>query len=370
MKHLVLLGGGHAHVAVLKSFAALALGNNSAPRITLISPYARQIYSGMLPGWVAGHYDVNDCTIALPPLVTAANGRFLQAYAVGLDHATQTVICRNGDRDERVSYDFLSIDTGSVANTATIKGAEKLIAIRPIEDFVIAIGELKEKVFARHRASQKTNIVVVGAGAGGLEIAFALQHALVKYGASVSIVSAANTLADNVASRISAALKRADITRYENSIAGAIEADHIQLTNGATIAADVAIAALGAKPAQWPKQSGLACDKAGYIETLNTLQSISHPNIFAAGDIASIVNEPRPKSGVYAVRAGPPLANNLRRALNNETLQAYVPQTRAMYLISTGDKHAIGAWGNFAWQGRWVWRWKNKIDHAFINKYR
>jgi pyridine nucleotide-disulfide oxidoreductase family protein len=367
MKHLVLLGGGHAHVHVLKTLSAQSLVNT---KITLITPYCRQVYSGMLPGWIAGHYALDDCMIQLTPLARAVHIDVIESACREIDFAKQQVVLANGTR---VAFDFLSIDTGSVANRANLATDQDAIAIRPIEDFIRAITTLKENVIARHRAGATSRIAVVGAGAGGVEVAFALQHGLHEYSASIMLISAVKleaALPKPVASRLIRAITRAGITLHEGVAATQVARGAITLAHGEQVNVDAIILALGAKAATWPQQSGLACDGQGYILTNDYLQSISHPNVFAAGDCATMQNFPRPKSGVYAVRAGPPLTNNLQRAINGDALERYTPQARSLYLISTGDKYAIGSWGKFAWQGRWVWRWKDKIDRAFMAKYR
>lgn len=366
MKKLVLLGGGHAHVHVLQSFAQHKIN----AEVTLITPYARQIYSGMLPGWLAGHYQVEDLTISLAPLAKAAGVTLIETFCDGLDLERQEIICRNGQPNrQRIAFDYLSIDVGSVAHTANIEGKDKMLAIRPIEDFINAMMAIKKSIVARHTAGQQTNISVIGAGAGGVEIALALQYAYQQVGVAVCLISAANTLPSTTTTAAHAALKRANIALY-NGVATKVTDDHVALENGIQVASDFVVAALGAKAPTWPRESTLACDTHGYILVNQYLQSCSHPNIFAAGDNASMENMPRPKSGVYAVRAGPPLAENLRRAINGGVPKPYTPQTRSLYLISTGGQHAIGAWGKFSWQGKWVWRWKDKIDRAFVAKYR
>ncbi len=120
--------------------------------------------------------------------------------------------------------------------------------------------------------------------------------------------------------------------------------------------------------AAWLRDAQLALDDRGFIAVNSHLQSISHPFVFAAGDVATLIETPRPKSGVYAVRAAKPLAANLIAALTGKPLRTFSPQRRALYLISTGPKHAIASWGGFAVAGRWVWRWKNRIDRDYIAK--
>jgi selenide,water dikinase len=124
----------------------------------------------------------------------------------------------------------------------------------------------------------------------------------------------------------------------------------------------------GAAAPAWPAASGLATDADGFIRVGPTLQSLSHPQVFAAGDVAAYA-QPRPKSGVYAVRAGPVLAQNLRAACEGQPLQAWTPQARALYLISTGERHALATWGRWSWSGAWVWRWKDRIDRQFMRRF-
>ncbi len=371
-KKLVLLGGGHAHVHVIKTLISNPIANTD---VTLITPTARQVYSGMLPGWIAGHYVLDDCVIPLVPLAHRshrthlAGVSFVEAAATRIHTEKNSVICHDGTR---IAYDVLSVDTGSVAHFANIPGArEHALAIRPIERFIVAIGDIKDAIRARSARGESSHIAVIGAGAGGVEIALALQHAISMHAtAKVTLISAANTLPDGVGAYIKRALSQAGIRLYAGVAAASIAPNQIMLADGRIVNADFIVVALGAAAAAWPRESGLQCDDAGYILTNRFLQSVSHGNVFAAGDCATMQDFPRPKSGVYAVRAGPPLAENLRRAMNGTPLKAYLPQSRSLYLISTGSKHAIGAWGAFAWAGDWVWRWKDRIDRRFIAQYR
>ncbi len=362
MKQLVLLGAGHAHVQVLKSLIEAPL---TEVEVTLISPYGRQVYSGMLPGWVAGHYALEDCVIPLAPLVIKAGVQFRQTAALHIDFMSKEIHCANGDK---VTFDLLSIDTGPVADLSMIPGAaEHAISIRPIEAFIESFQRIKNKILARS-TGHKTRIVFVGAGAGGIELALAMQHAF-SSGVAVTLISATNTLPGSVGPRLARMLAQQGVTMLSNQSASRIEHGAVHLLSGDIIEADIIIAATGATAAGWLGKSGLQTDKRGFVLVNDYLQSVSHENVFAAGDCATMINFVRPKSGVYAVRAGPPIARNLRHYLNNEALVAYAPQARSLYLVSTGDKYAIASWGNFALQGHWVWRWKDRIDRGFMAKY-
>ena len=148
----------------------------------------------------------------------------------------------------------------------------------------------------------------------------------------------------------------------------AVEDGRVRLANGDDVAATTVLVCAGARAHAWLAASGLATDAEGYLRVDRTLRSLSDPRVFAVGDCAAY-SERRPKSGVFAVRAGPPLADNLLRALRGAALQPWRPQRRALYLVSTGAGHALGAWGALGWWGDWVWRWKDRIDRAFVGRY-
>lgn len=364
MKKLVLIGGGHANVHVLKSLAQAPLADVD---VTLISPFARQVYSGMLPGWIAGHYTIDECVIPLQPLAQRAHARFIESAATHINFAANEIACAN---DTVISFDTISIDTGPVANVDVVEGArEHAIAVRPIERFIEAMVALKARVQARYAAGRGSHIAVVGAGAAGVEIALALQFSLQEVGAKVTIISAENTLPGRVAPRIDAALARHHVRQLKGNAAKRITQHQIDLADGTRLEVDEVIVSLGTAAADWPRASGLRVDARGFILTNHFFQSVTHSNVFAVGDCASMENIAVPKSGVYAVRAGQPLAANLRRYLCDEALIAYTPNLRSLYLISTGEKHAIASWGPLAWEGEWVWQWKDNIDRIFVAKY-
>jgi pyridine nucleotide-disulfide oxidoreductase family protein len=368
VKKLVLLGGGHAHVHVLKTLHDAPIADIE---VTLITPYARQVYSGMLPGWVAGHYTIEQCVIPLPPLCAQANVNFRQTAGVRIDLTLRQVVCADGSL---VGFDILSIDTGPVADLSMIPGADAHgIAVRPIEQFIDACTGVLNTVAARKRAGTGTHLAFVGAGAAGVELALSMQHAFTRLpgpgAVQVTLISAANTLPGSVGPRIARVMRERGLQVMPGQPASRIEAGRVHLQSGEVVNADHIIVSTGASAAPWLAMSGLACDARGFLVVNSMLQSTSHACVFAAGDCAGMAEHPRPKSGVFAVRAGPPLAENLRRALRGEALLPHVPQEKSLYLISTGDKYAIASWGDWAWQGRWVWWWKDRIDRAFMRKY-
>jgi pyridine nucleotide-disulfide oxidoreductase family protein len=362
MKHLVLLGGGHAHVQVL-----LDLANEPPPgvRVTLVSPFARQLYSGMVPGLVAGHYRADDCAIPLVPLAERAKASFIENSAVRLDAGTRQVTLADG---QLLSYDALSIDIGATMDRDAIPGArEHGLFVRPIEHFA----RMWEALLAL--AEQRgLSIAVIGAGAAGVELACAVQYRLAER-ARVSLVTGGPPpLADytaKVQASARAALRRLNVTVLEDTCTQ-ITQQHVLLGSGTRLQCDAPLLAIGASAPQWLADSGLALDARGFIATSATLQSTSHAEVFAAGDVASNLALQRPKSGVFAVRAGPALALNLRRFLGGGMLEEHLPKLRSLNLLACGRRSAIVSWGNMAAQGWWAWVWKDRIDRKFVARYR
>jgi pyridine nucleotide-disulfide oxidoreductase family protein len=362
VKHLVLLGGGHAHVHVLRAFAAASC---VGARVTLVSPHQRFIYSGMVPGLIAGHYEEDACAIPLAPLCAAAKVDFVEGAATAVDAAQRRVTLASG---ECLSYDVLSIDTGGVSDRDAIPGARtRALFVRPMEPFVWFCTDML--ALAQQRA---LSVVVVGGGAGGVELAMAFQYRLQDRAQVCLLTGGPPPLSEHAhgaQTRAARALRRYGITVLEDSCAE-IDDAHVVLGRGGRLACDAAVVATGIAAPPWLAESGLALDEQGFAATGPTLQSTSHAEVFAAGDAAGRSDAPRAKNGVYAVRAGPPLAANLRRFIAGGRLDRYTPQDRSLMLLSCGERRAIAAWGRWSAEGRWVWWWKDRIDRAFIARFR
>ena len=361
MKRLVLVGGGHTHLHVLEALAAQPM---PAAEVTLVSPFPGTVYSGMVPGLIAGHYAAPDGLIPLAPLADRARVTRIESAAVALDAAARRLTLADG-RD--LAYDVLSIDSGAAMDRDGIPGArEHALFVRPIEHFI----RLAEPLFAL-AAERVLSLVVVGGGAGGVELAMALQHRLGER-ARVSLVTGGTPpLPDHppaAARRALQALRRARVTVLADSCAE-ITARHVVLGRGTRLECDAPVLAIGSSAPPWLRDSGLALDERGFVATGPTLQSRSHPEVFAAGDVATRTDAPHPRSGVYAVRAGPPLALNLRRFVAAGALEPWHPQKRALALLSCGSRRAIAIWGEWAIEGRWVWWWKDRIDRRFVARF-
>jgi selenide, water dikinase len=367
VKRLVLVGGGHAHVEVLRRFG---LQREPGVEITLINTSRHTVYSGMLPGLVAGHYSWRACFIDLEVLARFAWARLLRDIAVGLDPDRKLVRCADA---AEVPYDLVSVDVGSVANASGVpQSGRHGIPVKPIQRFLSAWDGLVHEVGER-----ELNLVVVGAGAAGIELCLSMQYRLqqrvphnrVKFGV---LALSADILPDHnagVRERMGRVLHARGVAVRTGSRVVRMDDHNLVLEGGNAVPADQVIWATGPAAPRWLADSGLRTDDAGFVLVDDSLRSLSRPDVFAAGDIATIVHHPRPKSGVYAVRQGPPLAANLRLALRGDTPRAFEPQSVALQLITTGDHNAIASWGPLCAEGRWVWRWKDRIDRRFMRRY-
>jgi selenide, water dikinase len=374
LRDIVLIGGGHSHVGVLKSFGMKPI---PGVRLTLICTDMHTPYSGMLPGYVAGHYDYDAVHIDLSRLAAFAGARLYRDEVIGIDRASQKVICKNRPA---VPYDQLSINIGSTPQLHGVPGAaEHAVAVKPIRNFNDRWLQLLERV-KTHKG--KTTIAVVGAGAGGVELLLAMQfrlrNELVKLGRNPDelvfhLLTSSGTILPThnagVRSRFDAVLAQRGVQVHRNAEVTKVNANVLTTSAGQELQADEIIWVTRAGGAAWLKDTGLQLDAQGFIEVNDTLQTVNDPLIYAAGDIASMVNFKLEKAGVFAVRQGKPLTENLRRAVGGTALEAYRPQTSWLALISTGDKYAVASRGWLGFAGAWVWQWKDWIDQRFMRKF-
>ena len=373
LKDLVLVGGGHSHVIVLRRF-----GMEPMPglRLTMIARDIHTPYSGMLPGLIAGHYSFDDVHIDLGPLSQFAGARLYHDEAVGVDLDQRTVLCRH---HPPVPYDVLSIDIG-VTPTLRVAGAgEHGVSVKPITTLVSRWDRLKERV---RQTPQVVRVGVVGAGATGVELTLAFQYALRRllaqlgrpsddpefhlFGADGAILPSHNRSCRGKFQRV---LRERGVQVHVGTRVTSVDAGTIEVEDGSRFELDEVVWATEAGAQPWPGTAGLEVDARGFIRVDDTLQSTSHPGVFAAGDIAAMVNHPREKAGVFAVRQGPPLEANLRRALRGQRLEPFTPQRKFLSLVSTGDPYAVASRGRWSLEGSWVWKWKDFIDRRFLRQF-
>ncbi|TVP61227.1 MAG: bifunctional NADH dehydrogenase FAD-containing subunit/selenide, water dikinase SelD, partial [Halomonadaceae bacterium] len=374
LRDIVLIGGGHSHVGVLKRFA---MNPTPGVRLTLICRDTHTPYSGMLPGYVAGHYAYDDVHIDLSRLAEFAGARFYRDEAVGLDRRAGKVLCRNRPP---VPYDQLSINIGSSPQISQVSGAaEHAVPVKPITGF----NDHWTRLLARMSDHQgPLNVAIVGGGAGGVELLLAMQYRLQNElrsrqrdtsGLGFHIFNAASQILpthnDTVRSHFARVLAQRGVQVNNNSRVERVSDHTLHLADGTEHPMDEILWVTQAGGAKWLEDTGLELDASGCIKVNNQLQSLTDPAIFAAGDIATMVDQPREKAGVFAVRQGPPLAENLRRAVKGQPLKPYRAQKNWLALISTGNRFAIASRGNIGFAGAWVWRWKNWIDQRFMDKF-
>jgi selenide, water dikinase len=364
---LVLVGGGHAHVHVLKSF-----GMRPVPgvRVTLVARDVETPYSGMLPGYVAGHYSFEACHIDLGRLARFAGARLIRDEALGLDRSERAVLTR---AHPPIRWDLLSIDIGSAPRTDDVPGAaEHTIAVKPIARFAVRW----EALLARAPDLPRLRLAVVGGGAGGVELALSAQYRLARLrGGAVEVALVTrDALLPSHNRRVGQLFERILAERGIAVLSGSeivrVRPGSLICGDGKRVDFDEALWVTEAGAAPWLAETGLPLVAGGFIAIDETLRSTGDPRIFAAGDVATMIAHPREKAGVYAVRQGPPLAANLRRALAGKRPRRAIPQRRGLALIGTGDGHAVASRGPLAAYGASLWRLKDWIDRRWMRRYR
>jgi selenide, water dikinase len=354
---LLLLGGGHAHLGVLRAF-----GMRPEPglRLSLLTRETMATYSGMVPGVVAGLYPPEAAMLDLRDLARKAGARLIQAEAEGLDLVRRCVLMK-GRPPPR--WDLLSLDVGAAPRLEVPGAAEHVVPVWPLDGM---LRRLTEAV-----ATAPKRIAVVGGGAGGVELALALRTRLGN-GPDIALFTGPVLLPGHgaAARRLALRLLHERGVAVRPAAVARVEAGKLILEDGVAHRAGLILWATGAAPIPWLRDSGLALDGQGFLALLPTLQSASHAQVFAAGDCATVLAHPRPKAGVYAVRQGMPLAENLRRAARGEPPRHVTPQRRALALLNGGDGTAIASWDGLAARGRWAWHWKQRIDARWMERLR
>jgi selenide,water dikinase len=372
-REIVLVGGGHAHVHVLTAFAKRP---QPGVRLTLVTSDLATPYSGMLPGLISGLYSSEQAHIDLVRLTAATGARLIHASACGLDRPNNRVLLEGRPP---LGYDLVSIDVGITPALDAITGAaEHGIAVKPIGSFLAKFEALRERLLA-HDGPRR--IVVIGGGAGGVELLLSLKHRLGEEAKeagldphvfSFTLVTGGALLAshnERVQKAYRTVLARNGVSVIEHRPVAAIDANSLRFADGGRLEADAVLVTTQAAAPRWFRDTGLKLDEGGFIAVCPTLQALNDPTVFAAGDCAALVETPREKAGVYAVRAGPPLARNLRAAIAGKKPKPWRPQQRHLALISTGERYAVASRGAFKVEGAWLWRLKDWIDRRWMRMY-
>ncbi|MFT0773569.1 FAD-dependent oxidoreductase [Psychrobacter nivimaris] len=384
-KILLLAGAGHAHIGMLRRLSAARLkdADTIEADIHLISEQPQTIYSGMLPGWMAGHYQLHDISIDIKSLCVRAGVRFIQQSLVKVNAASNKVVT-TGDAQTDFDYDVLSLNTGADTdmrwqpdhnsyneyrsdNDDNNTGAANtnVIAIRPLSTFITQW----QRILKAAQQSEKYQLAIIGAGAAAIELVMAAQVALrnINRNHQVTLVCGENLLSgfnSGFRQRVVQQLHRHDITivreRASDYRDGKLSTTHKSLSINAVIAAT------GVIGSAWTASTDLDIEGDGFVAVNDKQQSVSHSNVFAVGDVATRIDKYVAHSGVHSVHGGAVEADNLLAYLGDNVMRSYQPKSRTLYLLSCGDKYAIGSWGNVNLQGRWVWHLKKYIDKRFI----
>ncbi|BCL37591.1 FAD-dependent oxidoreductase [Nostoc sp. MS1] len=377
---LVLVGGGHSHAIILKM-----LGMKPLPevRLTLVSPASDTPYSGMLPGHIAGVYGRDECHINLQKLANFAQAQFCIDKVVDLDLINRKVICAN---HPAVDFDFLSIDIGSTPATLSVSGAaEYAVPAKPVSQLLEHWYRVVDSVTQNPHI--KINIAIAGGGAGGVELALSMQAHLQRIlkqaqqplsNLEIHLFHRRPELMSHHHPSVQRQIKQVLIQRGVKlhleqtvcEITPVSESLEIKCESGLTIKCNKIFWVTQASAPQWVETTGLATDERGFILVNDTLQSLTHPEVFAAGDIATMINHPRPKAGVFAVRQGKPLYENLKRMVQGQPLKPYIPQQQYLSLIGTGDGKAIATRGSITLPPHpLLWQWKDWLDRRFMQQF-
>jgi selenide, water dikinase len=391
VKDLVLVGGGHTHAIALRM-----LGMKPLPgvRLTLITDSSHTPYSGMLPGHVAGYYDFDECHIDLRRLAQFAQAQLYIDRAVGLDLENKKVLCAN---HPPVAYDILSIDIGSTPASIDVPGAaEYAIAAKPVPQFLNQWNQLVQDVI--NNPEKPRRLAIVGGGAGGVELALTMQRRLHQIFAADNpdgVGTGAVPLRQDhpcnpqrleihlfhrgtelmtghspwVRRRLHKILLQRGIKVHLGENVSEVLPHKICCESGLAVECDRIFWVTQASAPSWLSESGVKTDLEGFVLVRDTLQTLFDDDIFAAGDVATMVNYVRPKAGVFAVRQGKPLFENLWRVLLEKPLLPYKPQQFYLGLVGTGDGEAIASWGSFGWQSKLLWQWKDNIDRKFMQRF-
>jgi selenide,water dikinase len=366
-RRLVLVGGGHAHLHVLREWARRPMADVD---LVLVSPGAQQWYSGMVPGYLEGRYDADELRIDLAALARCAGARLVMAAAESVSAADRVVVAGG----ERIPFDICSIDVGSAMAGAEIPGVpEHAVTLRPMERAV----QLRNRIDSLlARGGPPLSVAIVGAGAGGVEIAFALDARMKRSdrGGHVAIVDGAGEVLPGepprLRRRMMALLRERGIGLVLGRPVTRVEADGLVLASGASVPASLIVWATGAAPPALFASSDLPRDDAGYLVVDRKLRALGGLPVWGAGDCVTIAKRPRlARSGVQAVRQGPVLLHNLRAALGSGRARRFHPRNVALALLSTSDGRALARRGRFQGHGRWAWWLKERIDRRFVARF-
>ncbi len=358
---LLLVGAGHAHLGVIDNWRT-----QSPPRArtVLAEPLEAMLYSGMVPGWVAGEYRASELSIPLAPLVAQAGAEWVREKVTAID--PQARIATFGDGSE-LRFDVCSIATGGAGRAADVLGADpRLLDIRPLHRFIARWQELRE------HPPQRGRVAVVGGGAGGVELAFGFRNSSHWDCPEVTLVTGRGGLLPSHPEAVQRRVMRELAHQGIELVIEDASIDGGELCAGTRSLEpiDLIVTALGSGAPQWPRKSGLPVDEDGFIRVDEHQRVTGFSHILAAGDSARRTDRQVPHSGVHAVYSGPVLARNLRRTLAGKPpRRTYSPRFMDFYLLNTCRGESIASYGVAGLQSGWLRRFKDWLDRRWINRF-
>lgn len=369
---VVLVGGGHAHVQLLERWVREPL---PGARVTLVVDRTVAIYSGMVPGFVAGDYETPDLSIDLAPLARRAGAELVVAPATGIDAERKRIVL--GGR-EPLDYDLASLNVGSTVRGLDLPGvAEHALATRPIGAFVELVrGRLDDA--RRRRGEKPVRLVVVGAGSGGVELAFVSRARLLAVGAPPPAVTVVDSGAEPLRGYPPGLIRR--VLRHASAAGIAfrtgvkvesVEPGGLLLEGGERLESDLVVWATGAAPNRFTTAAPLPKDPRGFLLVRDSLEVEGCHGLFAVGDCAVPTSAPWvPRAGVYSVREGPVVERNLRARLTGRPVESYRPQRDFLSLLNLGQGRAVGSKWGLSFEGRWAFLLKDRLDRTFVERFR
>ena len=358
MKRVVLVGAGHAHAQVLKDWIT---ERPAGAELWVVSPHALAPYSGMVPGWLAGHYRYENICIDFAALAAAAGAPWIADELVELDPDGRRLTLASG---RTLDYDLLSLNVGSTLRPPPSAPAPTL-ALRPLGE-LHARWDAALTTLSRTAAVRPVTVTAIGGGAAGFECLLAVRHRVRQLQPRSTVHAVLISAGAELLSGLSpGAMRHGRRTLAAAGVTLELGRRHDQADVAAT---DLLLWATGAEAHHWQRTCGLDVSEPGWISVDRRLRSTSHPEVHAAGDCAAWA-QPLPKAGVYAVRMGPVLSHNLRAAVSGMAPVDYRPQRRVLALLATGERRAIASWGPWSAEGAWVWRWKDRIDRGFLGRF-
>ena len=367
--HILLAGGGHAHAVALRLLSERPL--RTPVRLTIVAPDTQNLYSGALPGVIAGHWPVDAIGVPLQPLCKAAGARFMQDAVMALDADKRIARLASG---EDIAFDTLSLDIGSGVRQLGIPDPDEIaVPIRPIKTFLsrwqVAIRQMEA-------GAAPPTVVIIGAGLAGIEVCLAIRHRLqtaLTKPARIYLVDASEKIAaanhPALRRKLAKALSRAGVQVLTGTRLTACENGAAELSSGNRIPVALVVNCAGSAPHPWVSETGLKTER-GRVEVDACLRSTSHPHVWAAGDTSYFTPHPLEPAGVFAVRAGPVIAENIRRLASGEPLTEFHPQSDYLKLVSLGGKRAVAEKYGLTVTGGWIWRLKKSIDFSFLSAHR